>query len=77
MFFSEKNKKIHLQLPQLKSQSEVSTINESAITWISEDEFQYNGHGEEPYNVSIDRCTCPDFLKNKKGKAFSKHNLLA
>ncbi len=73
MFFTDNNASIHWELPQLKSQREALTMKESAITWISEDEFQYNGHGKDPYVVSIGRCTCQDFLQNKKGQAPCKH----
>lgn len=73
MFFSKKNESIHWELPQLKSQREALAIKQSTITRISDDCIQVKGSGAEAYIVTIDRCTCSDFLKNKKGKAPCKH----
>lgn len=73
MFFSEKNESIHWELPQLKSQREALAMKQSAITRISDDCIQVKGSGADAYTVTIDRCNCSDFLKNKKGKAPCKH----
>ena len=73
MFFSEENSYIHWELPQLKSQREALALKQSAITRISDDTVQVKGSGADAYTVSLDSCTCPDFLKNKKGKAPCKH----
>lgn len=73
MFFSDNNASIHWELPQLKSQREALTLKESVITRISNDEIQVKGSGADPYIASIGRCTCPDFMKNKKGRAPCKH----
>lgn len=73
MFFSDQNSEIHFELPQLKSQDAALKIKSSAITQISKDAISIKGSGKDEYIVTISKCSCPDFLNNKKSKAPCKH----
>lgn len=73
-FFDTQNDEMHLTLKQMKSRiNSVKNIKASEITMTSDTTCDILGSGAEPYHVTLDSCTCPDFIKNKRKKAPCLH----
>lgn len=72
-FFTAENRDMHLKIDQIKSQVKaVSEIKPSNFTVNRDGSYDFFGKSGT-YHADISRCSCPDFLKNKKGIAPCKH----